>query len=71
MAKVAGAHLFSIILGLAGLAMLASGLAGESRNGVRIVLSVLLLATALIVSGLQVLLGSPSGSSGGHEGEGH
>ena len=69
MAKVAAAHLAAMALGLTGLAMLFSGLAGESRNGMRIVLSVLLLAAAFIVSGLQVMLGSRSASTGQPSGE--
>lgn len=60
MARVVLAHVAAMVLGVAGLAMLFSGLAGESRNGIRIVLSVVLVSAALIVSGLQLLLGRAS-----------
>lgn len=70
MARPSPAHLVAMLMGVAGLAMLVSGLAGESRNGVRILLAVLLLATALIASGLQFLVGARSASTGNREGEG-
>ena len=69
MPRIAPAHLAAILLGLAGLAMLASGLAGQSRNGTRIILSVVLVSAALIVSGLQLLLGRAAAPAAGDGGD--